>query len=463
MLRLFLILLAGANPQMSAHPYPNMECLSGGGGIIYGNMCVDDDIELHWGDCPNGRVSSYYNSGGGEFQLMSMARTSDAATYPIRIKGGDSWSQATGANRTGAVAEVIAGVGTNQVIIDDSTQCAGAKVTVRAFTHAPGSLVNTILTEGVDWNRGASNSEAATSLASAVDALSLVGASALSATAHITADDGTFGLDLIEDTPACTSLVEGTDGVVGLGGAVIKTETLGMQIVFDYFDDGDTYISGQSGDIITYVLGGNLTSRWQTNGDLDSLATNRPMIRFGTAAGGTSPNILPDRADTNTGIGQSADGKLTFIGDAKSVFEIDGTAIEGLGVEFDMPYGASESCRGYSQILDFDTGAASVTWTGALPIGAYRVAVTGRILEADTGACTSLDVGNSITADLYADDLDETSVGETFGSADWTATLNYNVDTSGAENVIAAAIGGNCVDLRIRIVVRYCVATGPTQ
>lgn len=144
--------------------------------------------------------------------------------------------------------------------------------------------------------------------------------------------------------------------------------------------------------------------------------------------------------------------------------EADGAdGIDVMGYNHGGLKGMLETCRVYDQTLDFGAGAASATWTGGLPVGAYRVAVTGRVIEADTGACTSVDIGDSTDADLYVDDLDETTVGEVFGSADHTASLNYNVDTSGASNIVASAIGGNCTDLRIYIVVSYCISTGPTS
>jgi hypothetical protein len=146
--------------------------------------------------------------------------------------------------------------------------------------------------------------------------------------------------------------------------------------------------------------------------------------------------------------------------------EADGSGgVDVIGTNFYGLTGMVETCRSYPNTLDFGAGAASVTWTGALPVGAYRVAVTGRVIEADTGAATTLDIGDSTDGDLYANDLDETSTTETFGSADHTATILYNVDaTSGASNIVASTDGtGNAVDLRVYLVVSYCTSTGPTS
>lgn len=155
-----------------------------------------------------------------------------------------------------------------------------------------------------------------------------------------------------------------------------------------------------------------------------------------------------------------------YLVDGGLALEIGGESDGAEGVDvrritYGGMHGAKSQCDSVQEVLDFGAGAASATATGILPSGAYDYWVTGRVLEADTGACTSVDVGDGSDTDIYDDDLDETTVGATFGSADHTAALPRHVTS--ASNVVATAVGGNCADLRIRIVVGYCVSTGPIQ
>lgn len=120
----------------------------------------------------------------------------------------------------------VAATGTLTVV--DFSGLAGDTVTVGA----------TVLTEGVDWNRGASNDDAATSLAAAIDAVADVSAVAVGAVVTITADElGVAGNLIGLETNAGGDLTVG--GVVDdklSGGIDPATVTVGATVLTEGID-----------------------------------------------------------------------------------------------------------------------------------------------------------------------------------------------------------------------------------
>lgn len=142
--------------------------------------------------------------------------------------------------------------------------------------------------------------------------------------------------------------------------------------------------------------------------------------------------------------------------DGAGSIDVGGTVVGG-------PNGAEANCAWHPTTVTFaaDPGDATKTATGAIPAGAYNVAVTGRVIVADTngGGCTTVDIGGA-DPNLWVDDLDEATVGATFGSADWTAATPYHYATA---TDIVLTPDSNCFDLSVLLEVFYCIATGPTR
>ena len=142
-------------------------------------------------------------------QIYQTAQTSDAAADDLDILAGNAYEEATGGNQAGADLNLASGIGTRQVTIDDYNNCGTDTVTVTIDGTA------NVLTEGSEWTAASDNDTTATSLASAIDALTGVSASATAAVVYIVPDeDDTFAVDLDEGDATCTTLTEGTDGSV---------------------------------------------------------------------------------------------------------------------------------------------------------------------------------------------------------------------------------------------------------
>jgi hypothetical protein len=146
----------------------------------------------------------------------------------------------------------------------------------------------------------------------------------------------------------------------------------------------------------------------------------------------------------------------------KAYSETDGSGgTDVLGVEYFGLNGGEAQCRYAQETLTFAGGAgdASKTTSGLIPDGATAIAVTARVLVAGT-TCTSADYGDGSDVDLYGNNVAITA-GTTLTSADYTAARTYNAIAS--EEVTITGVGGNCVDLSVRVQVRYCTHTAPTE
>ena len=141
------------------------------------------------------------------------AETTDTVPSSLYIESANSYSQATGANQEGSDIYLIPGSGTKQVVIDNYNNCATDFIWI-FYSLPPAAGTYAALTEGTEWNRGASNSDAATSLAAAFDAVSGFSASATGAMVEIFPDQKTFTFGMVEGDATCTTLADGLPGKV---------------------------------------------------------------------------------------------------------------------------------------------------------------------------------------------------------------------------------------------------------
>lgn len=242
--------------------------------------------------------------------------TADVAPYNYNSYAGNAYSQAT-VNTTGGSINILPGTGTHTVTVDDFNNCSGETVTV--YINAD---TGTVLTEGVDWTAATSNEATATSLASAISALTGVSCTAPADIAYIVLDAGTRQVSLKESEATCTTLAEGQGGSLFLS-ALEVMQTPGeasTDIVFDAGDDGDTLIRGGGSDDIQFYVNNVLLARFVDTW-LRSLSTNRPGIGFGVTGNDTTPNICPDRSDTNTGLASNVDDTLCFTAGGACLFK----------------------------------------------------------------------------------------------------------------------------------------------
>ncbi len=121
-------------------------------------------------------------------------------------------------------------------------------------------------------------------------------------------------------------------------------------------------------------------------------------------------------------------------------------------------------------ILKYDSKVETVTFAGGgeasktttttmIPAGAMLDAVTTYVTVTDTGACTSMDIGDGTDVDLFANDSTMTQ-GDTTANDDFTDAL-ANPYTSNTE-ITVTGVGGNCADLAVRITTWYRLATADT-
>jgi hypothetical protein len=119
-------------------------------------------------------------------------------------------------------------------------------------------------------------------------------------------------------------------GGLTIGGADV-TDTLVLPISADAvtptlaFGDGDTGFYEGTEDDIYVSLNGGVAFRFQGNGtssQIRSTLSGGPALRNATSTA-TVPGFLPNSADTDTGIGQSANGKVTVIGDGIQIADFN--------------------------------------------------------------------------------------------------------------------------------------------
>lgn len=166
---------------------------------------------------------------------------------------------------------------------DPSTSCAGDNDTVTVTRcDRSGTCTATILTEGTDWTASASVATTCASLAAAVEALSLVGASCTSPDVRITLDPTAGAVLLAESTAGCTTVDDGTSGPVlfltdgtNASGSGLLIRTIGGVAGTD---EGQINHTGSTFEII--------------NRDSGSLNLRAASIGMSTAVGGNTTVTL---------------------------------------------------------------------------------------------------------------------------------------------------------------------------
>jgi hypothetical protein len=145
--------------------------------------------------------------------------------------------------------------------------------------------------------------------------------------------------------------------------------------------------------------------------------------------------------------------------DSNNVFSVwaesDGAgSIDELGTTQYWFNGAYKECTENQETLTFAGGGgeASKTTSGLIPKGATNFAVTAYVLIAGT-TCTSADYGDGTTQDIYGDGI-AVSAGTQLESDNWDTDVKWNASV--AEEVTITAVGGNCVDMSVRVHVSYC-------
>jgi hypothetical protein len=154
-------------------------------------------------------------TGFGNLLLGPTAGT-DIAPSDVSVLAGNAWAEAS-SNQAGADLNLCSGIGTRQITIVDYTGLQDVTVSLTIDSGTPDDLV-----EEVDWFAATSNTATATSLASAIDALAGVSASATGAVVYITPDVGTSTVVLASTDEVDLTLTQGTDGSIFFNGAALE-------------------------------------------------------------------------------------------------------------------------------------------------------------------------------------------------------------------------------------------------
>lgn len=202
----------------------------------------------------------------------------------------------------------------------------------------------------------------------------------------------------------------------------------------------------------------------------DAAASVQASMLYGMSSNGTDAGQIRIAVAGNTrildiGVGlmehKQATTYTTTVGDLglNPVGELTQNPATKITTTFDDRNGFAKVCTTSEEVLTFAAGAgdASKTTSGLIPDGATQIAVTAYVTTTGT-TCTSADYGDGVDVDLYGDNI-AVSAGSDVDPSDYTASLNYN--TTAASEVTITGVGGNCVDMVVRVVAHYCTFTAP--
>ncbi len=140
------------------------------------------------------------------------------------------------------------------------------------------------------------------------------------------------------------------------------------------FGDGDTGFYEGSDDIITVSIGGN--ARWHMTATAFGVDSSlKPVFRYANSTA-TTPNIIPNAADINTGIGSAAVDQLSLIAGG-----VEGIRITEIGGAINVDI-TGDSVKIISSQTPASNGAGNqgeIAWDGTFFYGCVNTNTWGRI------------------------------------------------------------------------------------
>jgi hypothetical protein len=400
------------------YPVSTVSFVDAGGNaeFVYsnGDFNTNDGYAMSYDDA--GGIASYVDDLG----YHCTQRASDIACADTQIIAKDAYSLSSGANRTGGDLYLSSGEGANVVQITNFANCAGDTVTITI-----GGTAN-VLTEGVSWTAAGSNNDTATSLGSAVDALTGVGATVMTAYVGVNRDSRYPKPVTVANSDAtCATSTNNTNGVIKL-------------------PDG-------SSTVLT------IQTATSTNSGIYLSSTYSGLCSAGKCLDIANTGIVKTPAATTAiSINDSA-----FIGYAAPNFRAFGTSANGYptwNFDIDDAKGPNGNFNFNSEALTCAGGgdATKVTAANFIPDGAFLMGVYTRITTALTGPAT-ISVGDGVDADLWGTSAAVTQSTET-GPADYTATFSPQI--LAGSTITITMNGGNCTAGVVRVGIVYFSTDG---
>lgn len=336
--------------------------------------------------------------------------TTDVAPEGLMIRSQPAFA---GGTRTASNIVIAAGQDETKITIDGadpSVSCADDNdtVTLVRYNHNNSTFTST-LTEGVDWTASASVADTCASLATAVNALSLVSASCTSPDVLISLDTNTSRVTMTESTAGCTTVVTGTTGYINTWSDFRLEQVNSATTPTLQFGDGDTGFYESADDTLNIAIAG---SSIYAIGSTLMRFNNDVYLAMGTTAGAAA--TMGMQYDT----GQTPDGVTLGIPTTSRVFtffEAGDDAVDFAKAQQTNPTVCVQSadgattadriCIAHNQtdaVLSSDAGNINLVPAGG------TVAITGglvtTLLEENltAGACTAgtWKVDNTTTREL---------------------------------------------------------------
>lgn len=404
------------------YPVSTVSFVDAGGNaeFVYsnGDFNVNDGYAMSYDDA--GGIASYVDDLG----LHCTQRSSDIACADTQIIAKDAYSLSSGANRTGGDLYLSSGEGANVVQITNFANCAGDTVTITI-----GGTAN-VLTEGVSWTAAGSNNDTATSLGSAVDALTGVGATVMTAYVGVNRDSRYPKPVTVANSDAtCATSTNNTNGVIRL-------------------PDG-------SSTVLT------IQTATSTNSGLYLSATNSGICSNGWCSHQLSSGGW--QVPTNIYWGGAAAALIGPVTGPPYIIRVTGTSTNNYPTwswQLDDSKGADGSFKTAGEALTCDGGGSATLTTSAafIPDGAFILAIYTRVSTALTGPTTGYSVGISGgDIDLWGVNISNNAGTET-GPADYTDTFDNYLRADQA--VTITFTGPACTAGVVRVGVQYFLSTG---
>lgn len=315
---------------------------------------------------------------------------------------------------------------------------------------------NTLVEDGTQtaghWNRGASDAEACSNLASQIRTLTGVDQDTTrtlcsSGTVYVTLQRTTMNLQLASSDPTCATANSGTDGIIKAWSSLYTSNSTGPAILNSAAAiTTPNLLPNQATPTYGVSWGGNYTGI--VGGGVANLQVGQFEVQFPNGASNVQATfrskILNDTDDL-----RFADNYYLDSGNTK---------------------GFRHTTKCVQEILTFGGGggdASKTTTASFIPDGASLESLTSRVTTTATG-CTSVDIGvTGVDVDAFADNAGITS-GTTTDGSHWTTQVTTAAALQ-AKPVLAntavtvLGVGGNCVSGVWRITACYTQPTAETS